>query len=287
MKRIFGILVGAWVLFFFLAPPAHALNVIIARIQSGKVQVVGNKAAKSANISWEGAVVTKSTAGGTYNFNKAAVPPTCVGKLTDGVETLYIPVQNCVPTAFVPAGASIGVPQTGQTQCYDGVTPGDCPNGPFGQDGDFQAGVELPSPRFTVNNPDGTVMDNLTGLIWLQLANCGVPKNWADALDFANNLAHGQCDLTDGSVAGDWRLPNLRELQSLVDYENFNRALPDPTGAPFTNFQSGFYWSSTTYAFDPVFAWGVHFSDGDVLTTGNKTVSFLVLPVRGGSLGTP
>ena len=79
--------------------------------------------------------------------------------------------------------ASAFVPQTGQTQCYDGPTPGNCPNGPFGQDGDFQAGVPFPDPRFTVNNPDGTITDNLTGLMWLQDANCpGGTRTWVEAL---------------------------------------------------------------------------------------------------------
>ena len=62
------------------------------------------------------------------------------------------------------------VPQTGQTKCYDNVGQEiDCED--TGQDGDFQAGVEWPVPRFT-DNADGTVTDNLTGLIWLKNANC-------------------------------------------------------------------------------------------------------------------
>jgi len=126
---------------------------------------------------------------------------------------------------------------------------------------------------------NGTITDHLTGLIWLQNANCFGGQNWAAALTAANGLANGQCGLSDGSAAGDWRLPNLRELQSLVDYGNFNPALP--AGHPFTNFQTSFYWSSTSVAGSPDGAWVVFFSGGFV-GFGNKTDILFVTAVRGG-----
>jgi hypothetical protein len=65
-----------------------------------------------------------------------------------------------------------GVPKTGQTDCYyDDGTSGTCTCGttncPSGQDGDLEKGVAWPDPRFT-DNGDGTVTDNLTGLVWLE-----------------------------------------------------------------------------------------------------------------------
>jgi hypothetical protein len=104
------------------------------------------------------------------------------------------------------------VPQTGQTTSYAAR-----------DDGAIRAGVVLPSPRFT-DNGDGTVRDNATGLIWLKNANCFGLRTWAQASMLANNLANGQCGLTDGSSAGDWRLPNIRELLSLVDFSRFTPA---------------------------------------------------------------
>ncbi len=147
------------------------------------------------------------------------------------------------------------VPQTGQTTCWgtDGAVV-DCSTDGRGQDGDIRAGVAPPDPRFT-DNGDGTITDNLTGLIWLKNANCFGQRNWEQALADANALADPQCGLSDGSVRGDWYLPNRSELTSLLDFENFNPALP--SGHPFMNFQSSFYWSSTTYAFSPAFAWDV------------------------------
>ena len=139
------------------------------------------------------------------------------------------------------------MPQTGQTMCWN-TAGGSIPCANTGQDGDIQAGVPLPSPRFT-DNLDGTIKDNLTGLIWLKLADCFGTSKWAQALTDANTLNSGECGLSDGSVEGDWHLPNRNELTSLLDLENFNPALP--TGHPFMNFTGSSYWSSTTVASNP------------------------------------
>src|SRR4030042_4797775 len=101
------------------------------------------------------------------------------------------------------------VPKTGQTDPY----------GLIGTDGALQKGVAWPTPRFT-DNLNGTVTDKLTGLIWMKTGNAFGLRTWLQALSDANNLKSGDpyTDLTDGSKAGDWRLPNIQELQSLVDY---------------------------------------------------------------------
>src|SRR3990172_4596891 len=101
------------------------------------------------------------------------------------------------PAAQTP----VNLPQTGQKMSYT-----------MGDDGNLQEGVAWPSPRFHDNN-NGTVTDNLTGLIWLKDANCFGAKIWAVALTIANGLPNGQCGLNDGSKAGDWRLPNRKELR--------------------------------------------------------------------------
>jgi len=160
------------------------------------------------------------------------------------------------------------VAKTGQTTFYA-----------TGDDGDFEKGVAIPSPRFT-DNSDGTVTDNLTGLIWLKNANVAGSKTWADALIYCNALAAPAAELTDDSVAGDWRLPNIKELQSLIDFGQNYPALP--SGHPFNNVQSGFYWSGTTYASSTVGAWYVDMYDGYV-NYYNKTSTVFVWPVRGGN----
>ncbi len=145
-------------------------------------------------------------------------------------------------------------------------------------------------PRF-VNNGDGTVTDRLTGLLWLQMANCFSSTTWVQALGDAATLASGACGLTDGSVAGDWRLPSVNELQSLVDYEYSYPALSNALGtgqySPDDPFQwvhysyARLYWSSTSDAHYPSSAWAVGFFDG-ALHSNAKPYTCFVWPVRGG-----
>jgi hypothetical protein len=172
---------------------------------------------------------------------------------------------------------SAPVPRTGQTACYDaGGTPVSCTG--TGQDGEYQRGVAWPNPRFT-DNLNGTVTDNLTGLIWLQDANCYGEVDWALAITHTLMLDSGECSLSDGSAEGDWRLPNVRELQSLVDYGRYWPALP--IGHPFTGVQSSGYWSGTTVANGTGYAWDVHLTDGYVYAHP-KAYTYYVWPVRGG-----
>jgi hypothetical protein len=195
----------------------------------------------------------------------------------------------------------VRIPQTGQHTCYNaaGVII-DCTG--TGQDGEKRAGAVLPAQRFT-DNENGTVSDNLTGLIWLQDAGCtdtagGISRadgmlDWQAALSWSNSLSSGTCGLNDNSAPGDWRLPNINELRSLIDYSSHDPAL---TGEhPFTNVQPVWYWSSTT---NPVYtsgAYNVGLSRGSIHVNkklysapgtsrvGTKASSFLgVWPVRGG-----
>ena len=138
-------------------------------------------------------------------------------------------------------------------------------------------------PRFT-DNGDGTVTDNLTGLIWLKDANCFLHETWFSALVVVSTLATGECGLSDGSVAASWRLPNVKELQSLIDFGQHSPALPP--GHPFTADVWGFgtYWSSTTDAFGPYCAWIVSLFDGYAYGGMGKATAWQVWPVRGGRI---
>lgn len=98
-----------------------------------------------------------------------------------------------------------------------------------GHDGGIQAGVPFPTPGFS-DRGDGTVEDRLTKLTWLKDANCVGFRTWAQALTDANTLDTGTCGLTNGSNAGDGRLPNVKELQSLIDFGFFNPAVSNAAG---------------------------------------------------------
>jgi hypothetical protein len=159
------------------------------------------------------------------------------------------------------------VPKTGQTVTY---APKD--------DGGLKKGVASPTQRFT-DKGNGTISDKLTGLIWMKNANAFGQRTWNQAMNDANGLASGSAGLTDSSKAGDWRLPNLRELQSLADYGKVSPALPE--NHPFTGLESTYYWTSTTYAYNTDGAWTIGYADG-YASAYYKTDSYYVWCVRGG-----
>lgn len=144
--------------------------------------------------------------------------------------------------------------------------------------GEVEKSANPPKQRFT-DNLNGTVTDNATGLIWLKNANCADRKLWDDAMAFCKNLATGNCGLTDGSSAGVWRLPSQEELKSLVDLTLPNPSIP--SGNPFSNVQTNYYWSSSKCA-DPKFVWYVYMPYGVADSNTIEYSTYYVWPVRGG-----
>jgi hypothetical protein len=160
---------------------------------------------------------------------------------------------------------------TGQTSCHD-VSGQTVPCAGSGQDAEFQAGCTWPEARFEVENE--WVLDQLTGLTWTRNANLAeYPLTWQEALDFV-------ADLNRQLFLGfsDWRLPNRRELRSLMSHQTRKPALPE--GHPFTHIFLSWYWTSTSAAISPAHAWYVHM-EGARLFYGGKDQSYLLWPVRG------
>ena len=287
-KAVLMVALGCCMLTGWRSSAEAVITIRSAEVVNGAAVVEGRKAAKGAPISWEGAQVTQANNGGNFAF-QGEVPADCVGRLEDGVpeDAVDVPLANCTPVPPVEFPAP--VPQTGQTQCWDS-TGTLIPCAGTGQDGDIQAGVSVPGPRFT-DQGNGTVQDNLTGLIWLQNANCFGQQDWANALNTANNLKDDpastttDCGLSDGSVLGDWRLPNVKELLSLVDFHGNLPALPP--GHPFVNVLNTFYWSSTTVASvaSTEVAWTINLGDSDTFSVSklNLNLGPRVWPVRGGN----
>jgi hypothetical protein len=147
------------------------------------------------------------------------------------------------------------LPDTGQTASYTET---------FGEDSDYT----INPPSYTVNG-DGTVTDNVTGLMWQQ-EDDNATRPWFNALTYCENL--------DLGLNTDWRLPTRKELMRLVNYGVYNPAI-DP--AAFPNTDSSVYWSSTTLASDTGSAWFVYFYDG-LVYDDNKGNSYSARCVRGG-----
>lgn len=204
------------------------------------------------------------------------------------------PVRSDQPESF----ASVTLPQTGQTTCYDSNAAIINCDGTR-QDGDSQAGALIPSPRFTDNTIDiptnKTVTDNLTGLVWSRDANVIMERDpsfdvdgtaqdgrvtWQHALDYIKKLN------TENYLGhNDWRMPNRTELMSLI-----NISQPTPSTwlntQMFINVQLDSYWSSSPYADHRnwIAAWYVDMNNGhsyfDIVSKNNY-----VWPVREGDSG--
>jgi len=161
-----------------------------------------------------------------------------------------------------------------------------------GDDGTLAAGAPIPQSRMT-DNGDGTITDTTTGLIWLKQANC-IEDTWSGALSAIGQLASGQCGLADGSTAGEWRMPNRAEMQSLEDRgqdnhaqyfdQTFNTAFPGAIPSQSAIFvtmpEQRYYWTSTTDAAAPSEAWSVYSCDFGLYDTP-KSASGYSLAVRG------
>lgn len=110
-----------------------------------------------------------------------------------------------------------------------------------GDDGQYQKGVAWPVPRFTAGTGSSSncVTDNLTGLMWLRNPTATL-RNCSNSIVYCEGLGGSS---GRGGYA-DWRLPNVREMQSLFDYDNRAPALPTEhpfIGVPTTND----FWTGT------------------------------------------
>jgi hypothetical protein len=148
---------------------------------------------------------------------------------------------------------------------------------------------------------NGTVTDSVTGLIWLKRVDCLTSADYAAANQAAASLKDGDCSLTDGSSAGDWRLPTVDEWSATTARAVINGCTVQnglsPTLTDDSGFQclsvgpssfvgvasgaSGDYWSSTSIDGNPTTAKLMRLLDGG-FDSDQKNFSFRVWPVRSG-----
>lgn len=165
-----------------------------------------------------------------------------------------------------PTGSTL--PDTGQTVSYTGT---------FGEDHDYQPVGSQAS--YTIYNPIGVssvTVDNLTGLMWVtNPVDAGINSTytWENAIIVCENLNYAGYD--------DWRLPNVKELLSIVDYGT--AASVKINSSYFLNTNSTWNWTSTTCAFNSNQGWCVPFSSGEA-NINTKTIGFYIRCVRGGAV---
>jgi hypothetical protein len=161
--------------------------------------------------------------------------------------------------------------QTGQLQCFD--SEGriiSCEN--TGQDGQLRIGKPWPKPRFIDNG--GSALDRLTGLTWLNpTQRRNVYLSWYEAQAAVEAINREKI-----SGFNDWRIPGIRELESLVDLSAHTPALA--ADHPFKEIGT-FYWSATTSEYETSYAWALYLQDGAIGVGYKANAEFCLWPVRG------
>ncbi len=141
--------------------------------------------------------------------------------------------------------------KTGQTLSYD-IEGHIISDGSIKDDGYYQKGTNRSYSR----SDAGVVMDNATGLEWQDNEN--VVDTWSNAVSYCSTLT------LDG---GEWRLPSIEELESIVDYGNDNPSLPEGVFQHITYPSYRTYWSSSEYPSDNRYMWYANFSNGSLSYT--------------------
>ncbi len=185
--------------------------------------------------------------------------------------------SECVTQSF-PDSPSIGNICTGQKKCYTDETEISCyaseSAGFFGQDAYYASlGVCLPH-SFTVQtlSNQNVVLDNNTGLIWQQT----IPTEkytWENAVSYCSGLTYG-------GYSGDWRMPALQELLTIVDSSRYEPAIDTEYFPETPSGLSIYFWSSSATAGYSDIVWNVEFDLGGANPFG-KAGSAHIRCVRG------
>ncbi len=141
------------------------------------------------------------------------------------------------------------------------------------------APAQAAGPRFVPSAAGDEVTDTQTGLVWRR---CAEGQAWAGStcagsattMTWDGALSHAQSQAA--STAQAWRVPNVKELRSLV---NLAKTSPAIDTAAFPNTPSDWFWTSTPYAGDADYAWIVVFYSGSV-SNSNRYNGYAVRLVR-------
>lgn len=227
-------------------------------------------------------------------------------------------IQATLPVRTADKNSAYQVPQTGQMRILKPLNSGICGGdytSPKGSDGDLRLGKVAPSTRFV--DPDGNgmcIQDKLTGLIWLADASARskfvldtyailkTPAPHLYGVSWENAMLTGVKNLNTEKICGknNWRLPSVRELRSLANYNvNNNTSWLNSLGFTVSEYRDpGSYYSTSTsnlngqVANPVVNPWFVNLTylqvGGDTQVSTNKINDYLgAFPVAGGVLSKP
>jgi len=145
-------------------------------------------------------------------------------------------------------------------------------------DGYYKKGLPKFGDRF-IDNGDGTITEKVTRLMWVKdpsqipgglWGTPGIPvrMTWSNAII--------NCEALNYAGYSDWRLPNVTELESIVDYGRYSPAIDTLF---FPNSQTSYYLTSSTVAYITSYCWIVYGYNGYTYYT-SKTSTNYVRPVR-------
>lgn len=199
--------------------------------------------------------------------------------------SLFIVITLYLAFGYATTKADDKFPATGQTACWNNLgLVISCDD--TGQDGELRAGATLSYK----DNGDGTITDKNTGLQWEKQSRDGRIHDinntyiWSVMQDHVLEL-----NTTKFARHKDWRLPNIKELQSIVNYQKSEPAISLAFNRKCTQSctvltcsctpPASAYWSSTTFLHAPDEAWVVDFMTGAVIL-GYKNANLSVRAVR-------
>jgi len=134
-----------------------------------------------------------------------------------------------------------------------------------------------PPARFVISKSgqDDVILDRTTGLEWQAPPSNQITETlWKEALE--------ECETSSYGNHNDWRLPNVNELRSLVDYDESSMAVHPDIEEYFVGVDKERYWSSSPYIEKAYYAWAVNFESGPVEKGAMAYMTYSVRCVRGG-----
>lgn len=264
MNRVFTLLAVIFLISLNMAcdsSDGQEFEINNARVEDGLVILTGFILAPTGSIvlwqEWPSGSIDEN---GEFSISSNLIPRDCVGILqVVGVERINVRVENCVPD-----NRFLRLLTTGQIISFI-----------KGDDGAIQEGREALEQRYR-DNSDGTFTDLNTGLHWMTNVDCMKPVTWEEAHEMAVDMEDGHCGLQDGSIKGDWVVPNRAEIQTLFDFGGENSVIGDNN--PITGIDlSLLYWTSTTHPVETNSAFGVYFGSGNVVSTDKSTAGGCLL----------